>query len=121
MNTLLISRPQCKYNTKFLKGRSEHCKRKEKRNEFDEGNARIWVRISSFIYSWQGIETTAHKIIMNDILAQVFFSQFCKICKNTLVKKYGFKCGWCGFNGDYPHWNYIDKVSNMAYIWFLWI
>ena len=64
-----------KYNTKFSKGRSEHCKRKQKRNEFDEGNAGTWVRILSFIYSWQGIEATVRNIIMNKIPAQVFFGE----------------------------------------------
>ena len=39
----------------------------------------------------------------------------------SLVKECGFKCGWCGFNPDYPHWNYIDKVSNMDCIWFMCI
>ena len=39
----------------------------------------------------------------------------------TLVKQCGFKCGWCGFNPDYPHWNYTDKVGNVVRIWFMWI
>ena len=39
----------------------------------------------------------------------------------TRVKKCGFKCGSCGFNPGYPHWNHIDKVDNVACIWFMWI
>ena len=41
--------------------------------------------------------------------------------KPTLVKECGFKCGWCEFNPDSPHWNHIDKVGNVACIWFMWI
>ena len=41
--------------------------------------------------------------------------------KSALVKECGFKFGWCGFNPDYPHWNHIDKVGNVAFIWFMWI
>ena len=39
----------------------------------------------------------------------------------TQAKECGFKCGWCGFNPDYLHRNHIDKVGNVAYIWFMWI
>ena len=39
----------------------------------------------------------------------------------TPVKECGFKCGSCGFNPGYPHWNHIDKVDNVACIWFMWI
>ena len=52
LDTLLIATAQCKYNIKFSKGiRPERCERKQKRNEFDERNARTWVRTSSFIHS----------------------------------------------------------------------
>ena len=39
----------------------------------------------------------------------------------TFVHECGFKCGWCGFNPDYPHWSYIDKAGSVACIWFMWI
>ena len=39
----------------------------------------------------------------------------------ALVKEWDFKCGSCGFNLDYPHWNHIDKVGHVACLWFLWI
>ena len=39
----------------------------------------------------------------------------------ALVKECDFKCGSCGFNLDYPHWNHIDKVGHVACLWFLWI
>ena len=44
-----------------------------------------------------------------------------KIRKITLVKEWSFKCGWCGFSPDYPHWNHIHKVGNAACIWFIWV
>ena len=44
LNTLLISTPQCKYNIKFSKKRSELCERKQKRNDFDERNARTFLK-----------------------------------------------------------------------------
>ena len=70
LNTLLISTPQCKYNTKFSKGRSERCERKQKRNEFDE---RKREHGNSFIfYLFRNIT------IMNETPTQVFFSEFCE-------------------------------------------
>ena len=50
--------------------------RKQERNEFDERNARTWVRILSFIHSSQETEETARNIIMNETLAQVFSGKF---------------------------------------------
>ena len=43
-----------------------------------------WVRILSFIYTWQGTEATARNIIINDTPAQVFSNEFCEILKNIL-------------------------------------
>ena len=71
LNTLLIATPQCKYN----KGRSELCERKQKRNEFDERNARTWVRILSFIYFWQGAEATARNIVINKCIWMNFLKK----------------------------------------------
>ena len=36
---------------KFSNGRSEHCKREQKKYEFDKRNAKTWVRILFIIYS----------------------------------------------------------------------
>ena len=47
LNRILTSTPQCKCNIKFSNGRSEHCKREQKKYEFDKKNARTWVRILS--------------------------------------------------------------------------
>ena len=47
-------------------------------------NAGTWVRILSFIYTWQGTEATARNIIINDTPAQVFSNEFCQILKNIL-------------------------------------
>ena len=70
---------------KFSKGRSEHCERKQKRNEFDERNAGTWVRILSFIYSLQGTEATARNIITNETPVQVLSNELCEIFKSTLL------------------------------------
>ena len=43
-------------------------KEKKKKTEFDERNGGAWLRILSFIYSWQGTEATAN-IIINETLA----------------------------------------------------
>lgn len=57
LNTLVMSTPQRKYNTKFSKGGPERCKKnnnktkqKYKINEFNEINTRIQVRILSYTY-----------------------------------------------------------------------
>ena len=36
----------------------------------------------------QGTETTAHNIIINETLAQVFSSEFCEMFKNTLLTEH---------------------------------
>ena len=79
LNTILISTPKCKYNIKFSNGRSQRCERKQKRNEYDERNARTWVRILSFIYSSHGTKATARNrnINMSETPAHVFSSEFC--------------------------------------------
>ena len=47
-------------------------------------NAGTWIRILSFIYTWQGTEATARNIIIYDTPAQVFSNEFCEILKNIL-------------------------------------
>ena len=87
-NTFLISIPKCNYNIKFSKGRWKHCGRKQERNEFDDRNTWTYVRILFLIYSWEEVKATAHNIIVNETLAQAFFSKFCKIFKSTLLTEH---------------------------------
>ena len=86
--TLLISKPYCKYNIKFSKGRSVRCERKQKENKFDERNAGTWVRFLCFIYSLRKTKATACNIIINDTPTQVSSSQFCEIFKNILFTEH---------------------------------
>ena len=55
------------------------------------------------------------------VTSQCYKNIFFKNRDFTQVKECGFKCGWRGFNPDYPHWNHIDKVGNVACIGFMWI
>ena len=63
-------RIQCK----VFKGQTRTLRKKTEKKWFDERNSGTWIRILSFIYSWQGTEATARSIIMNETPALVFSS-----------------------------------------------
>ena len=59
--------------------------KKAEKNEFDERNARAWVTILSFVYSWEGTDATAHNTITHETLTQVFSKEFWKFLRTPCL------------------------------------
>ena len=71
---------------KLFKGKIRTLQKKAEKKWIWWNNYRnIWVKNLSSIYFWQGTETAARNIIMNETSAQVFSSEFCEVFKSTLL------------------------------------